>query len=159
MTEQENGGGPMSTTARPLVSEARPRLLSLALVSLLAVVLAACGGNGGGGGGDGGVMLVVAVVNETPDDLPVSLDSGGTPGEPQILPTCKAEVYTFDLPDGEWVLSLGGQTVIDSFDLEANLVGRNLIAETQANEDGSVELIRISAGSQVTKPAQAGICT
>jgi hypothetical protein len=49
--------------------------------------------------------------------------------------------------------------VIDSFELEANLIDRNLIAEVQANDDGTVTLTRISAGSQVSRPAQLGICT
>jgi hypothetical protein len=150
----------MSTTARPFPSEARPRLAWLALVAVLGVVLAACGGGGGGGGGgDGGLKLVVAVVNETTDDLTVSLDVGGEAGQVQTLATCKAEIYTFTLPDGEWVLALNGQTVIDSFELETNIVDRNLIAEVQANDDGTVTLTRVSPGSQVSKPAQAGICT
>jgi hypothetical protein len=149
----------MSTTARPSPFEARPRLGWLALVAVLGVVLAACGGNGGGGGGGGGALkLNVAVVNETTDDLTITLDVGGEPGQEQTLETCRAEVYGFTLPDGEWVLALNGQPVIDSFDLEANLIDRNLIAEVQANDDGTVTLTRISAGTQVTKPAQAGIC-
>jgi hypothetical protein len=149
----------MSTTARPFVSEARPRLAWLALVVVLGVVLAACGGGGGGGGGGGALKLRVAVVNETPDDLAVSFDVGGTPGEPAMLATCKAEVYTYDLPDEDWVLTLNGETVIDSFELEANLLDRNLTAEVRANEDGSVKLVRVQAGSNQSKPAQLGICT
>jgi hypothetical protein len=149
----------MSTTARPFPFEARPRPVCLALVAVLGVVLAACGGGGGGGGGGTGLKLAVAVVNETTDDLAITLDVGGVSEQAQTLATCKAEVYSFALPDGEWVLALNGQTVIDSFELETNLIDRNLIAEVQANDDGTVTLTRISAGSQVTKPAQLGICT
>ena len=149
----------MSITARPFPFEARPRLIRLALVAALGVVLAACGGGGGGNGDVSGLGLNVAVVNETTDDLAITLDVGGEPGQAQTLATCKAEVYAFDLPDGEWVLALNGQTAIDSFELEANLIDRNLIAEVQANDDGTVSLIRISAGTQVSKPAQLGICT
>lgn len=149
----------MSTTARPFHFEARPRPTRLALVAALGVVLAACGGGGGGGDGDGtGLELNVAVVNETTDDLAITLEVGGEPGQEQTLETCKAEVYAFTLPDGEWVLALNGQPVIDSFDLETNLIDRNLIAEVQANDDGTVTLTRISAGTQVTRPAQVGIC-
>ena len=150
----------MSTTERPFPSEARPRLVWLALVAVLGVVLAACGGGGGGGGGgDGALKLAVAVINETTDDLTVSLDVGGEAGQVQTLATCTGEVYTFSLPDGEWVLALNGETVIDSFELETNLVDRNLVAEVQANDDGTVTLTRVNAGSQVTRPTQAGICT
>lgn len=150
----------MSTHPRTFPFETRPRLAWLALVAVLGIVLAACGGGGGGGGGgDEGLKLAVAVINETADDLTVSLDVGGEPGESQTLATCRGDVYTFTLPDGEWVLALNGQTAIDSFDLEANLIDRNLIAEVQANDDGTVTLTRISAGTQVTRPAQAGICT
>lgn len=154
----------MSTTERPFRSEARSRLrpsaLAAALVAALVLVLAACGGGGGGGGGgDSALMLRVAVINETTDDLAISLDAT-EPGEPQTLATCKGEVYAFELPEGEeWVLTLNGQTVIDSLDLEANLIDRNLTAEVQANEDGTVRLERIQAGSQVSRPAQLGICT
>jgi hypothetical protein len=154
----------MSTTERPFRSEARSRLrpsaLAAALVAALVVVLAACGGGGGGGGGgDSALKLRVAVINETSDDLAISLDAT-EPGEPQTLATCRGEVYAFDLPEGEeWVLTLNGQTVIDSLDLEANLIDRNLTAEVQANEDGTVKLERIQAGSQVSRPAQLGICT
>jgi hypothetical protein len=150
----------MSTTVRSFPFEARPRLGLLALIAMLGFVLAACGGGGGGGGGgDGALILKVAVVNETTDDLAVTLDVGGVAEQEQTLETCKAEVYTFTLPDGEWVLALNGQTVIDSFELETNLVDRNLTAEVQANDDGTVTLTRVQPGSQVSKPAQAGICT
>jgi hypothetical protein len=149
----------MSTTARSFPSEARPRLAMLALVAVLGVVLVACGGGGGGGGDGSGLKLAVAVINETTDDLAITLDVDGVSEQAQTLPTCKAEVYSFALPDGEWVLALNGQTVIDSFELEANLIDRNLIAEVQANDDGTVTLTRISAGSQVSRPAQLGICT
>jgi hypothetical protein len=148
----------MSTTERPSGYAARSRLRPLGLVAALGLVLAACGG-GGGGGGESALKLRVAVVNETIDDLAISLDAA-EPGEPQLLPTCKGDVYTFDLPDGEaWVLSLNGEAVIDSLDLETNLLDRNLTAEVQANEDGSVQLIRVNAGSQATRPTQLSICT
>jgi hypothetical protein len=150
----------MSTTARRFPSEVRPGLVWLAVIAVLSVVLVACGGGGGGGGGAAGALkLRVAVINETTEDLAISMDVDGTPGEPQMLATCKAEVYEFDIPDGDWVLALNGQTVIDSFELEANLLDRNLTAEVQANDDGTVTLTRIQAGSQVSRPAQLGICT
>jgi hypothetical protein len=149
----------MSTTARSFPSEARTRLVWLAVIAVLSVVLVACGGGGGGGGGGGALRLRVAVVNETAEDLAISLDVDEAPGEPQVLETCKADIYEFDIPDGDWVLALNGQTVIDSFELEANLLDRNLTAEVQANEDGTVTLTRIQAGSQVSRPAQLGICT
>jgi hypothetical protein len=149
----------MSTTAHRFSSEARPHLVWLAVIAVVSVVLVACGGGGGGGGGTGALKLRVAVVNETTEDLAISLDVDGQPGEPQMLPTCKAEIYEFDIPDGDWVLALNGQAVIDSFELEANLLDRNLTAEVQANDDGTVTLTRIQAGSQVSRPAQLGICT
>jgi hypothetical protein len=149
----------MSTTARSFPSEARPRLVWVAVVALLSFVLVACGGGGGGGGGAGALKLRVAVINETTEDLAISMDVDGAPGEPQMLATCKAEIYEFNIPDGDWVLALNGQTVIDSFELESNLLDRNLTAEVQANDDGTVTLTRIQAGSQVSRPAQLGICT
>jgi hypothetical protein len=150
----------MSTTVRSFPFEARPRLALLALIAMLGLVLAACGGGGNGGGGGGGALiLTVAVVNETTDDLAVTLDVGGVAEQEQTLATCKAEVYTFTLPDGEWLLALNGQTVVDSLELETNLVDRNLTAEVQANDDGTVTLTRVQPGSTVQKPAQAGICT
>jgi hypothetical protein len=150
----------MSTTERPIRSEARSRLIALMLVTALALLLlAACGGGGGGGNGATALKLRVAVINETTEDLAISLDAT-EPGEPQMLETCKGEAYEFDLPDEDWVLTLNGQTVIDStVDLETNLLGRNLTAEVRANEDGTPTLTRIQAGSQVSRPAQLGICT
>lgn len=150
----------MSTTVRSFPFEARPRLALLALIAMLGLVLAACGGGGGnGGGGDTAFILKVAVVNETTDDLAVTLDVGGVAEQEQTLATCKAEVFSFTLPDGEWILALNGQTAIDSLELETNLVDRNLTAEVQANDDGTVKLTRVQPGSTVQKPAQVSICT
>ena len=130
----------MSMTERPIPSGARPRSGPLAMLVVLGLVLAACGGGGGGGDGSDTFTLRVAVINETEGPIDVSLDVAGEPGEPQSLESCTADVLAFEFPAFEdWVLTVNGQTAIDSTTFADNLFDRNLIAEVWAREDGTVE--------------------
>jgi hypothetical protein len=149
----------MSMSTRPIRSDARPTRAALALLLVLGLVLAACGGGGGGGGGNGTALkLRVAVVNETTGDIDVSLDAASGPGTPEALATCTAKVFTLDLPDEDWMLTVNGQTAIDSLNLEPIQEDKNLIAEVNANEDGTVTLESLQPGALMGVPAQAGIC-
>jgi hypothetical protein len=137
------------------------RLLPPVLVVAVALLLAACGGGGGGGNGDGpsAFKLRVVVINETEEDATIQLN-GLEPGEPNTLASCTAQVFTFDLPEGEdWTLVVNEQTAIDSLELTEVQIDRNLIAEVIANEDGTVEQLSLTAGGLIGAPAQAGICT
>lgn len=148
-------------TERPIPSAARPRHGLIAMLLVLGLALVACGGGGGGGGGGDGdtLTLRVAVVNETEGDAAVSLDVAGTPGEETVIATCSAQVLELEFPAFEdWVLSVAGQTAIDSTQLQDNQLDRNLIAEVWVNEDGSVTQESLAPGRLIGAPAQAGIC-
>ena len=145
------------TTASPIPSARRRGPALAAAVIALALILAACGG---GGGGATTFKLRVATINETTATATFSLDVGGVPGEPQELESCKATVFTFDLPaDPEtWTFTANSEIAIDSATLEDVQRDKNLIAEVTLHEDGSVEQESLSVGGGISPPAGSGIC-
>ena len=150
------------TTARPIPS-ARRRGHALAGVAFACalILLAACGGGGGGGNGDAAFKLRLATVNETAAAISVTFDVDGEPGEPQSLDTCKATLFTFDLPadPSTWAVTIDGETAVDSTQLDPNLIEKNLIGEVTVNEDGTIELTEdIQPGALISPPAASGIC-
>jgi hypothetical protein len=146
------------TTARPIPSARRRGAALVAATIALALILAACGG-GGGGGGATTFKLRVAIVNETATDATITLDVAGVPGEEQALPTCRGQVFEFDLPEGEdWTMTVNGEIAIDSLALEENQRDRNLIGEVTVLEDGTVEQESLAPGALIGPPAQSGIC-
>ena len=86
------------TTARPIPSARRRghALAGMAFACAL-ILLAACGG-GGGGGGEAAYKLRLATTNETAEPITVTVAVDEVPGEPQTLETCKATLFTFDIP-------------------------------------------------------------
>jgi hypothetical protein len=149
------------TTARPIPS-ARRRGHALAGVAFACalILLAACGG-GSGGGGDAAYKLRLATTNETAEPATVTLDVDGTPGEPQMLESCKATLFTFDLPadPATWAVTINGEIAIDSTQLDPNLIDKNLIGSVRINEDGSIETMEeITPGALIAPPAASGIC-
>jgi hypothetical protein len=150
------------TTARPIPSaRRRGHALSGIAVACAIILLAACGGGGGGGGGEAALKLRLSAVNETPETATFTLDVDGEPGEAQTLDTCKGTVFTFDLPfdPATWAVTVNGDVVIDSTQLDANLIDKNLIAELIIKEDGTVELTEeVQPGALIGAPAQSGIC-
>lgn len=153
----------MSMTARPYPSSARPRRRGMAAILLFGFVLAACGGGGGGGnGGDGnssGYILHVAITNEVRSGpVDASVDTDLEVGEATSIDSCSAAVLEFPIPIDDWRLVVNGQTAIDSTQMDANLIDRNLIAEVIANDDGTVTQKSLAIGGGIGAPAQAGIC-
>ena len=146
----------MSMSTYPIRSEARPRWALLALIVALGLVLAACGGDNGGDGGNGGAgyQLKAAIINETSADVDASINDG----TPVSVPTCDAVVQTFDLPDADWTLTVGGVTALESVNLESNLQGRNLTAEVQLNADSTITINNLAAGAFIQAPSKTGIC-
>jgi hypothetical protein len=124
------------------------------------ILLVACGGGGGGGGGASAFKLRMSTVNETADAATVTFDVAGEPGEPQTLESCRATLYTFDLPEGEdWAMTINGNIAVDSVQLDPNLLDANLIGEITVNEDGTIEITEeIVRGALITPPAASGIC-
>ena len=149
---------PKPMTAWPRRSRRR-RLSPLVLFAALSLLLAACGGGGGGGNGTGNVALKLAVVNKTDADLSVSLDTVEA-GEPTVVGSCKASLVTFPLPAEDWTVVMNGEVVLDSLELEPELVDPpvNLIGEIVANEDGTYEQKELRPGRVKATPAQLGIC-
>ena len=150
------------TTARPIPSARRRghALAGMAFACAL-LLLAACGGGGGGGGGEAAFKLRLAGVNETEAPINVTLDVDGTPGEPQSLDSCKGILFTFDIPadPGTWTVSVDDNIVIDSTQLDPNLIDKNLIGEITALPDGTVEITEdIQPGALISPPAASGIC-
>lgn len=144
-------------TARPQSSRNRrlaPLMIPIVTVSLM---LAACGGGGGGGGGGGDIALKLAVVNETAADLTVSLNTAEA-GEPTVVATCKAILFTVPLPAEDWTVVMNEQVVIDSLELEPDLVDVDLIGEIVAKEDGTFDQKELRAGRVKQRPASLGIC-
>ena len=145
-------------TARPTLPTSRHRTTTLAVVAILGLVLAACGGGGGGGNGDeSGFVLTIAIVNETEGDLSVSLDSI-EPGEPVVVASCTARVETFDIPIDDWQLTYNGEPVVDSLEMDPNLLDRNLIARIDAKPDGTFNHHTLAVGRNIGAPAAAGLC-
>ena len=145
-------------TARPTLPTSRRRTTTLAVVAIFGLVLAACGGGGGGGNGDeSGFVLTIAIVNETEGDLSVSLDSI-EPGEPVVVASCTARVQTFDIPIDDWQVTYNGESVIDSLEMDPNLLDRNLIARIDAKPDGTFNQHTLAVGRNIGAPAAAGLC-
>lgn len=144
-------------TRRPIRSAAR-LAAPMALLLVLGLVLAACGGGGGGGGGGAGYKLRTAVINETSAPIDVSLD-GAEPGTPTSVDTCDAELIEYDLPDGDWTLTVNGQPALESSKLDAIYQARNIIAEVDLQEDNTITINNISAGAFIQTPTKANICS
>jgi hypothetical protein len=134
---------------------ARPGAVAIAGLGLL---IAACGG-GGGGGGDQDFTLRLAFTNESAETATVQLNSGETQGEPQEVETCKARVLTFAMPATEWVVTVNGETAIDSLEYQPNEIDNDVAARLQLNEDGTLTLESFLPGSNVNAPPALGICT
>lgn len=145
----------MFNEARAIGVRRRPGLAPMAAVIVLGLALAACGGDNGGDGGGPALMLRVAVANETDSEATMQINDG----EAQTLESCKGSVFTFELPDSDWVLNVNGQPAIDSLELESRLIGRNLTAQVWINEDGTLETRHLTAGSNIQAPAALSICT
>jgi hypothetical protein len=146
-------------TTRPIRSAARRPGAPIALLLVLGLALAACGGgNGNGnGGGPSGYKLRTAIINETSGPIEVSLD-GDAPGEPSTVESCRASLITYDQPDGDWVLTVNGLPALESVNLEANLIARNLVAEVNLNADNTITINNLAAGAFIQTPSQSGIC-
>jgi hypothetical protein len=125
----------------------------------LGLLLAACGGGGGGGGGEGSYTLRLAFVNESPETATVQLNSGETQGEPQEVESCKGRVLTFAMPATEWIITVNGETAIDSLERQPNELDNDVAARLQLNEDGTLTLDSFLPGSNINPPAALGICT
>jgi hypothetical protein len=125
-------------------------------VTVLGLVLAACGGgNGGNGNGDGGYLLRVAFANETEDEAALALNDG----EPQAVESCKGGVFTFEMPAEAWILSVNGETAIDSLEYQPNELDNDVAARLWLHEDGTIELDSFLPGSNIQAPAGISICT
>jgi hypothetical protein len=144
-------------TTRPIRSAARRLAAPLALLLVLGLVLAACGGGGGNGNGATGFKLRTAIINETAGPIEVSLD-GAEPGTPTTVESCRASLITYDQPDSDWVLTVNGLPALESVNLEANYIGRNLVVEVNLNSDNTITINNIAAGAFIQTPSQSGIC-
>jgi hypothetical protein len=129
----------------------------LLAITATALVLAACGG--GGGNGDGGDVteyhIQVAIANETTEQATVQLDDS----EVQTLETCTGDVFIFNLPATDWVLTVNGQPAVDSLDLDPAYLDKNLVANLWLHDDGTLEVERVVPGSNIQAPAKPSICT
>ena len=143
----------MAMTTRPAQSNARPRRAGIALTILVGIALT------GGGGGTTANTLRVAVINEVRSGpIDVTMDTPSTTGDVNSIDSCKAKVLELSIPDDDWTLTVNGQPAIDSTQIDPNLIGKNLIAEVTANDDGTVTQKSLAVGAQIGAPAQAGIC-
>ena len=147
-----NSEGQYRSVRRP-----RPAATALAVVATLGLVLAACGGGGGGNGnGEGsGFTLRVSIGNETTDVATLQLDDG----EPQTVESCKGGVFSFEMPFTDWILTVNGETVIDSLEYQPNELDNDVAARLWLNEDGSTEVQSFLPGSNISAPATISICT
>jgi hypothetical protein len=130
---------------------------AFAAVALLGLVVAACGGgNGGNGGnGEGSYTLRVAFANETDASADLALNDG----EPQTVETCKGGVFSWGMPFEDWILTVNGETAIDSLDYQPNELDQDVAARLWLHEDGSLELESFLPGSNISAPAALSICT
>lgn len=139
------GQYPPSTRARP----------AIAAVVLLGLVVAACGGGGGGGGGDELFTLRVSFANETDAEATLALNDGN----PQVVESCKGGIFTWEMPIEDWILTVNGETAIDSLEYQPNELDQDVAARLWLHDDGSVELESFQPGSNITAPAAIAICT
>jgi hypothetical protein len=135
----------------------QPRPVAVAVAGL-GLLIAACGG-GNGGGGERDFVLRLAFTNESADTATVQLNSGETQGEPQEVETCKARVLTFTMPPTEWVITVNGETAIDSLEYQPNELDNDVAARLQLNDDGTLTLESFLPGSNINAPPALGICT
>jgi hypothetical protein len=133
----------------------RPAILA---VAALGVLVAACGG-GSNGGGDQAFTMRVAFVNETEETATVQVNSGETQGEAQEVESCKGRVLTFPMPETDWVVTVNGETAIDSLEYEPTQLDNDVAARLWLHEDGSLELESFGPGSNISAPAALSICT
>ena len=135
---------------------ARPVTLAFAALAALGLLLAACGGGGGNGNGNGGgeFTLRVSFANETEAEATLQLNDGTA----QTVESCKGGVFTFDMPATDWILTVNGETAIDSLEYQPNELDQDVAAQLWLNEDGTVELQSFSPGSNITAPAALTIC-
>ncbi len=129
----------------------RPAIAALAALGLL---IAACGGGSGGGGG-GNFVIRVAFANQT--DAPATLQMAD--GEPVEVESCRGGVFTFPMPETDWVLTVNGETAIDSLEQDPQDIDNNVAARLWLREDGTTELESLLPGSNITPPATLSICT
>lgn len=147
-----NSEGQFQSARRP-----RPAVAAMAAIAALGLVLAACGGGGGGNGnGDGsGFTLRVSFANETADVATLQLDDG----EPVTVESCKGGVFSFEMPVTDWILTVNGETAIDSLEYQPNELDNDVAARMWLYEDGRLELESFLPGSNISAPASLSICT
>ncbi|HEX6127854.1 MAG TPA: hypothetical protein VF071_02425 [Candidatus Limnocylindria bacterium] len=147
-----NSEGQFQSARRP-----RPAVAAMAAIAALGLVLAACGGGGGGNGnGDGsGFTLRVSFANETADVATLQLDDG----EPVTVESCKGGVFSFEMPATDWILTVNGETAIDSLEYQPNELDNDVAARMWLYEDGRLELESFLPGSNISAPATISICT
>ena len=141
----------------PSAGRARPTPLEVAAVAALGLLLAACGGGGNGGGngnGGGGFTLRVSFANETDAPAELALNDG----EVQTVESCKGGVFNFTMPATDWILTVNGETAIDSLEYQPNQLDQDVAAQVWLNEDGTIELQSFNPGSNITAPAALTIC-
>jgi hypothetical protein len=132
------------------------RRSAVAAVTLLGLVVAACGGGGGGGGnGDQLFTLRVAFANESDAEATVALNDAN----PQAVESCKGAVLTYEMPVEAWILTVNGETAIDSLEYQANQLDNDVAARLWLHEDGSIELESLSPGSNIAGITALSICT
>lgn len=128
---------------------------AVAMIAVLGLVLAACGGGGGGGGGDTTYTLRVAFANETDAEAALAMNDG----EAQTVASCKGGVFTWQMPVEGWILTVNGETAIDSLEYQPNELDNDVAARLWLHEDGSIELESFLPGSNISAPAALSICT
>jgi hypothetical protein len=127
----------------------------MAAMLTLALLLAACGGGGGGGNNDVSGTLKVAVANKTETEATLQIGDG----EPQTMEACKGAVFSFDLPVTDWVLTINGQSAIDSTTLSSDLLDVNIVADLVIESDGSITVNRVQRGANIQPPSSFGLCS
>lgn len=132
----------------------RTGAVPMAAVAIVALLLAACGG-GNGGNGEVTNVIRVAFANETDSDATIQLNDS----EPTVVESCKGGVFIFDLPATDWVVTVNGETAVDSLELEPTHLDSNLVANLWLHEDGTLETERVLPGSNIQAPASLSICT
>lgn len=129
---------------------------AFAAVAVLGLVLAACGGgNGGNGNGDAAYTLRVAFANETEEEATIAMNDG----EAQVIDSCKGGVFSFAMPVEAWILTVNGETAIDSLEYQPNELDNDVAARLWLYDDGSLELDSFLPGSNISAPAALSICT
>ncbi|HEX2194687.1 MAG TPA: hypothetical protein VHK63_07015 [Candidatus Limnocylindria bacterium] len=143
----------MSSTERQSrpIGRTRPALAVVAL----SLLLAACGGGEDGGDGGGAFTLLVSFGNQTEEPATVALGE-----QTYEVEGCQGGVYRFNMPDTDWVVTVNGQTAIDSIQQDPNDIDNNATARLWLREDGTIELEdnRVLPGSNIIAPSTAALC-